>query len=77
MKRLKLKALEFGATEVLTREHLKRIAGGDGSFPYCSGGAPIGKCSCGGGSQFFCCQDNSLCDCLHAHGCTTNYLCSY
>lgn len=31
MKKLKLKALELGANEVLTREQLKNVLGGDGS----------------------------------------------
>jgi hypothetical protein len=31
MKKLKLKALELGATEVLTREQLKKVLGGDGT----------------------------------------------
>ncbi len=30
MKKLKLKALELGATEILTREQLKKVFGGDG-----------------------------------------------
>jgi hypothetical protein len=29
MKKLKLKALELGATEILTREQLKKVFGGD------------------------------------------------
>ncbi|MBS0030358.1 hypothetical protein ACTJJ0_25995 [Chitinophaga sp. 22321] len=31
MKKLTLKALQLGATEVLTREQLKNVLGGDGS----------------------------------------------
>lgn len=31
MKKLKLKAFELGATEVLTREQLKKVLGGDGT----------------------------------------------
>ena len=31
MKKIKLKALSLGATEVLTREQLKNVLGGDGS----------------------------------------------
>lgn len=31
MKKLKLKVLELGATEVLTRDQLKNVLGGDGS----------------------------------------------
>ena len=31
MKKLKLAALQFGATEVLTRAQLKNVLGGDGS----------------------------------------------
>jgi len=39
MKKLKLKALELGASEVLTREQLKNVLGGDGS-----GGGSGGSC---------------------------------
>ncbi|MFL9485007.1 hypothetical protein ACI6Q2_19640 [Chitinophagaceae bacterium LWZ2-11] len=50
MKKLKLKALEFGAKEVLTREQLKRVLGGDGSGDgndvYLDGGDSGGFASC-------------------------------
>ena len=36
MKKLKLKALELGAKELLTREQLKKMIGGDGSSGSCS-----------------------------------------
>ncbi|MBS1917694.1 MAG: TIGR04149 family rSAM-modified RiPP [Bacteroidetes bacterium] len=42
MKKLKLKALEFNAEQVLTREQLKNILGGDGGSGNCT-------CTCTGG----------------------------
>lgn len=35
MKKLTLKALELGARELLSREQLKNIMGGTGSYPNC------------------------------------------
>jgi natural product precursor len=35
MKKLKLKALNFGADQVLSREQLKNVLGGDGSGGQC------------------------------------------
>jgi hypothetical protein len=48
MKKLKLKALELGAKEILTREQLKNIIGGDG-----------GGCS---SCEFTGCDSNHQCD---------------
>jgi hypothetical protein len=41
MKKLKLAALQLGAKEVLTREQLKKVLGGDGSID--------GTCRCANG----------------------------
>jgi len=64
MKKLKLKALELGASELLTREQLKNVMAGDGS---------------GGGIGTGCANDNlGLCggNCQTPHGaaskCSTN-----
>lgn len=46
MKKLKLKALELGATELLTREQLKNVIGGSGSG---SGAGGSGMSVCGVG----------------------------
>jgi hypothetical protein len=46
MKKLKLRALELGANEMLTREQLKHVLGGDGS----SGAGCLSDCSVGVGS---------------------------
>lgn len=53
MKKLKLKALEYGAIEILTREQLKKILGGDdfgsgGSGSNGSGGNGSGGSLCMG-----------------------------
>jgi len=63
MKKLKLRALELGASELLTREQLKNVMGGDGS-----GGGSGGSC------QYFeycykCCTPNySLCGQCNSQG---------
>ncbi|HVW99419.1 MAG TPA: hypothetical protein VHA52_03120 [Candidatus Babeliaceae bacterium] len=46
MKKLKLKALELGAMEVLTRQQLKSILGGDGSGSGSGNGCPSGEAPC-------------------------------
>ena len=40
MKKLKLKALDLGATELLSREQLKNVLGGDGSYNGACDGKP-------------------------------------
>ena len=44
MKKLKLKALELGATEVLTRDQLKNVLGGYGSTGCGANGTCSGTC---------------------------------
>ncbi|MBS0030356.1 hypothetical protein ACTJJ0_26005 [Chitinophaga sp. 22321] len=44
MKKLKLKALHLGATEVLSREQLKNVLGGTGSAGSGDGHCKTGKC---------------------------------
>ena len=44
MKKLKLKALELGANELLTREQLKNVMAGDGSGT--GSGCPPNEISC-------------------------------
>ncbi|MBS1917687.1 MAG: hypothetical protein JST87_15560 [Bacteroidetes bacterium] len=45
MKKLKLKALELGVTEVLTREQLKNVLGGDSGSGGSGGTYGLGFCS--------------------------------
>ena len=51
MKKLKLRALELGATEILTREQLKKVLGGSGSGTGSGGsgglGCPVDECDAG------------------------------
>jgi len=55
MKKLKLKALELGASELLTREQLKSVLGGDGS----GGGSGGGGFGCSdNGCLLYVAQDN-------------------
>jgi len=55
MKKLKLKALEFGATEALTRAQLKKVLGGGGSGS--GGGYCVFTSDCQSGFHCF----NSTC----------------
>jgi hypothetical protein len=51
MKKLQLKALNLGATEILSREQLKSIMGGCSTDSECSSGVcQYGVCNDGGGS---------------------------
>ena len=43
MKKLKLRAIELGATEILTREQLKKVLGGDFGSGNGSGGSGSGS----------------------------------
>ncbi|MCF3110623.1 hypothetical protein LL912_17690 [Niabella sp. CC-SYL272] len=44
MKKLKLKVLELGATEILTREQMKKVMGGEQRYEcHCVGGANSGS----------------------------------
>lgn len=69
MKKLKLKALELGAKEVLTRAQLKNILGGSGNGGNeCSAYACNQKCTCEANSGTNTCWDSSnppeaYCDC--------------
>jgi len=45
MKKLKLKALELGATELLSREQLQHVFGGDGSSLGNDSSCPASPCS--------------------------------
>jgi hypothetical protein len=57
MKKLKLKALELGAKEVLSRDQLKNVLGGSGSGGSGgSGGNNLPSCtaSCSGGTSVTC-----------------------
>ena len=52
MKKLKLNVAELGATEILTREELKKVLGGTGSgsgsgIGYVSGCGKLGQAHCG------------------------------
>lgn len=75
MKKLKLKALDLGAHEVLTREELKSVTGGlgpywlcvcpDGSFYQCVRGTEAAcqadqTSECGAGNVATCSQEYSL-----------------
>jgi hypothetical protein len=55
MKKLKLKALGLGAKEILTREQLKYVLGGDGSGSGTGGGGG----NTGGGSGGTCCAHSA------------------
>jgi len=61
MKKLKLVALELGAKEVLTREQLKKMAGGDGSggTGTCGAYLPAGTSFQCGWSAAAACYDGS------------------
>jgi hypothetical protein len=62
MKKLKLKALELGAEELLQREQLKNVIGGSGSGDGSGGGCEV---TCGSG-YYACCNRNILvayCNC--------------
>ncbi|HTN08412.1 hypothetical protein [Agriterribacter sp.] len=60
MKKLKLNFQDFKSTEVLTREHLKTIIGGDGGS---GGSCPNGYwwlvCTTPGGVEWWCRSSNS------------------
>jgi len=73
MRKLKLKALELGAREVLKRAQLKNVFGGSGS---CSGSGDVFTKSCtdGKGKHFGCYTDpvnHIACRCP-----TSGYACS-
>ena len=76
MKRLKLKALELGAKEVLTRAQLKNVFGGDeGSggtavckTTACSGYDPIKKITYSGTCTTTISVPNTGCECKEADG---------
>lgn len=57
MKKIRLKALELGAKEVLTRDQLKQILGGDGS-----GGSGIADCACDSPSTIKCPDGTKSCN---------------
>jgi len=70
MKKLKLKALNLGASEVLTREQLKNIMGGDGSG---GGSGGPGSCSDGCGPTVACPVNSPYCrdsECTDSSGVT-------
>jgi len=58
MKKLKLKALELGVSELLTREQLKNVLGGDGSG---GGSGGPGSCSDGCGPLVACPELSPYC----------------
>lgn len=81
MKKLKLKALDLGATELLTRDQLKNVMGGDGSG---SGNVNYGTCIGSVGCWSYtsptswnqCLQDIST-YCRSGSGtCSVNYVCN-
>jgi hypothetical protein len=81
MKKLKLKALELGAMELLTRAQLKNVlggydGGGGGGLILCGGpGNYVEKCA-SNGKTFYCCH-NSDSQCVKDNGGdTNNYMCS-
>lgn len=57
MKRLRAKALELGATELLTRERLKTVLGGGGS----GSGGGCGDCTNACGGNLGNCPDGKKC----------------
>lgn len=59
MKKLKLKALEIGASEVLTKAELKKIIGGNGGG---SGSSNSCNAYCGQGSGYTCTTVCQICD---------------
>jgi len=69
MKKLKLKALELGANELLSREQLKNVLGGDGS----GGGSGSG---CWSSSCYKCCTPDlktcGQCNTSGSGGCLGN-----
>lgn len=76
MKKLKLSFSDYGNAEVLSREQLKKIMGGDGSGD--DGVVPMAKCSCDGSSSFTCsCNNVQTClnsNCTNGEGvCNTTY----
>ena len=55
MKKLKLKALELGAKELLTKEQMKKVAGGTGCpSNLCTVGSGYGSGYCGLNGLGFC-----------------------
>lgn len=62
MKKLRLKALELGATEILSREQLKNILGGGGTSCSTNGDCNNGESCCYGScmTQSQCTQQGSI-----------------
>jgi len=67
MKRLKLKAFELGATEMLTRAQLKNVLGGEVELTVAPGDS--GECSAWHNSCYMCCtSDYRLCGQCNSSG---------
>lgn len=62
MKKLKLKALELGAKELLTREQLKMVLGGDDGSGSGSGSGSGIKCDCNTSAD---CKDTAKPTCVN------------
>jgi hypothetical protein len=65
MKKLKLKALELGAKELLTREQLKMVLGGDFGSGSGSGSGSGTTCNCNSSDD---CKDTSKPSCVNGCG---------